>query len=84
MKEPKNLLKENKDLKLRLAEAEELLAAIKSGTVDALVNNDEKVFILKGADYAYRVFVENMNEGASALTPNGIVMYCNNSLAKGG
>ena len=40
MKEPKNLLKENKDLKLRLAEAEELLAAIKSGTVDALVTND--------------------------------------------
>lgn len=82
MKEPKNLLKENKDLKLRLAEAEELLAAIKSGTVDALVTNDEKVFILKGADYAYRVFVENMNEGAGTLTSNGIVMYCNNSLAK--
>lgn len=82
MKEPKNLLKENKDLKARLAEAEELLAAIKSGAVDALVTNDEKVFILKGADYAYRVFVENMNEGAVTLTPDGIVMYCNTFMAQ--
>ncbi|OGX24594.1 MAG: hypothetical protein A2Y03_10260 [Omnitrophica WOR_2 bacterium GWF2_38_59] len=82
MKEPKNLLKENTHLKSRLAEAEELLTAIKSGAVDALVTNDEKIFILKGADHAYRVFVENMNEGAGTLTPKGIVMYCNNSLAK--
>ncbi len=70
------------DLKARLAEAEELLTAIKSGEVDALVTKDEKVFILKGADYAYRVFVENMNEGAGTLTPKGVVMFCNNSLAK--
>ena len=75
MKEPKNLSEENRDLKTRLAEAEELLAAIKNGEVDALVSHDEKIFILKGADYAYRFFVENMNEGAVTLMPNGIVMY---------
>lgn len=82
MKKRRNLSRENKDLQVRLAEAEELLAAIKSGTVDALVTDDQKIFTLQGADYVYRVLVETMNEGAATLTLDGTMMYCNNSLAK--
>src|SRR5262245_7290235 len=44
-------------LRLRLEEAEEILAAIRSGGVDALVvtgREGERVFVLKGADHAYR------------------------------
>ncbi len=39
MKKPADLLKENRRLKERLAELEELLAAIKSGSVDAFVTD---------------------------------------------
>jgi len=82
MKAPGNLSEENKKLKARLAEVEELLAAIRSGAVDALVTDDQRVFTLESADYAYRVFVETINEGAATLAFDGTVMYCNNRLAK--
>ncbi|MBF0384350.1 MAG: PAS domain-containing protein [Candidatus Omnitrophica bacterium] len=82
MKVRTNHAKENKELRARLAEAEELLTAIKTGAVDALITEDRKIFILKGADYAYRVFVENMNEGAITLMLDGTVVYCNKFLAK--
>jgi len=81
MRKPKSL-RDNKDLKVRLAEAEELLVAIKSGAVDALVTDDQKIFTLKGADSVYRVLVESMNEGAVTLAFEGTVMYCNKFLSK--
>jgi len=67
MEAPRNLLKENEELKNRLKEAEELLAAIKSGSVDAFVTDEQKVFTLKGADYAYRILIDTMIEGAATL-----------------
>ncbi|NTV29991.1 MAG: PAS domain S-box protein [Candidatus Omnitrophica bacterium] len=82
MTQLKNLSKENAELKARLAEAEELLAAIKSGSVDAFVTDDQKVFTLKGADHSYRVLVETINEGAATMTFDGTVMYCNSRLAE--
>ena len=78
-------LKENEKLRLRLNEVEEALNAIRKGKVDALVvsgHKGEKVFTFKGADYAYRVLIETMNEGASTLTPEGTVMYCNKRLSE--
>jgi PAS domain S-box-containing protein len=81
MQELKSLSKENAELKARLAEAEELLSAITSGSVDAFVTNDQKVFTLKGADHAYRVLVETIIEGAATLMLDGAVMYCNSRLA---
>jgi PAS domain S-box-containing protein len=78
----RNLTRENDELKVRLAEAEELLAAIKTGSVDAFITNDQKVFTLQSADYSYRVLVETINEGAATLTSDGIVMYCNSRLAE--
>ncbi|GEM_PF-1984205 len=81
MKKRTNLLSENCALKGRLAEMEELLAAIKSGSVDAFVTDDQKVFTLKTADRAYRVLVETISEGAATLQSDGTLMYCNNRLA---
>ncbi|MCB4791926.1 MAG: PAS domain-containing protein [Elusimicrobia bacterium] len=78
-------LKENEKLSLRLSEVEETLNAIRKGNVDALVvtgHKGEKVFTFKGADYAYRILVETMNEGAATLTSDGTVMYCNKRLSQ--
>ncbi len=81
MKKLASLAKENRRLKIRLAEAEELSAAIKSGSVDAFVTDDQKIFTLKSADYAYRILVETINEGAATLRPDGTLMYCNSRVA---
>ncbi len=79
------LLAENEDLRRRLEEAEETLRAIHEGEVDALVLSKpqgEVVFTLKGAESPYRVFVEEMNEGAATLDPEGTILYCNNRFAE--
>src|SRR5512142_2415882 len=67
-------------LRTRLEEAEETLRAIRSGEVDALVINGpagDQVFTLKGADHPYRIIVEEMNEAAVTLSPDGTILYCN-------
>jgi PAS domain S-box-containing protein len=72
------------ELRARLEEAEETLAAIRGGEVDALVvsgPHGEQVYTLRGADHSYRVLLEDMNEGAATLLPDGTVLYCNKSLA---
>ncbi|HAH04960.1 MAG TPA: hypothetical protein DCM05_00315 [Elusimicrobia bacterium] len=85
MKEPmkgtRDLSKENRRLEARLAAAEELLAAIRNGSVDALVTDDLKIFTLTGADRGYRILVETINEGAATLTLDGTLTYCNRRLA---
>ncbi|MGZ7068017.1 MAG: sensor histidine kinase, partial [Methanobacterium sp.] len=75
---------EVEDLRLRLAEAEETLRAIQNGEVDAVVVNrdqESQVFTLKGADYAYRVLIEEMIEGVVVLTPDRTIFYCNTQMA---
>lgn len=75
---------EIEELRARLAEAEETLRAIRGGEVDALLVSQpggDQVFTLKGVDHAYRVLVEEMNEGAATLNADGVIHYCNNSLA---
>ena len=75
---------EIEDLKRRLAEAEETLRAIQQGEVDALVVNtgkEEQVFTLQGADLAYRIMMEQMNEGVMTLSIDGIILYCNRRFA---
>src|SRR5215467_9360616 len=72
------------ELRLRLQEAEETLRAIRAGEVDALVvtgREGEKVFTLKGADHPYRIIVEEMNEGAVTLSPDGTILYSNRRFA---
>ena len=75
---------ENEELKIRLAEAEETLNAIRNGEVDALVvsgSDGDQIYSLEGADKAYRMLIEEMNEGAAILMHDGTIFYCNNRLA---
>lgn len=76
----KKLLSEIAELKERLEEAEQLINAIKAGEVDAFaVNKDNKpdVFTLESGDYAYRVLVEEFNEGALTITEDALIVYTN-------
>jgi PAS domain S-box-containing protein len=78
------LARENEALRAQLAEAQEVIRAIQSGDVDAVVVSGaqgEQIFTLKGAEYAYRALVEAMNEGAATLGEDGIVLYCNQRLS---
>jgi diguanylate cyclase (GGDEF)-like protein len=82
---PKPTATVTRDVEARLVEAEETLRAIRNGEVDALVVRDEstdaQVFTLSSADRPYRMFVEKMRDGAATLSPDGIVLYANRSLA---
>ncbi len=74
-----------KDLELRLAEAEETLDAIRTGKVDALLisgQDGQKVYTLQGADYPYRIIVEQMAEGAVTIIEDGTIVYTNERLAE--
>ena len=78
------LLDESQELTARLMEAEETLRAILSGEVDGLVvpaAEGEQLFTLSGAEHAYRVMVETMNEGAVTLASDGAILYCNQRFA---
>jgi len=80
----KQLILEFRELRARLEEAEQTLDAIRSGDVDALVvssDEGEKVYTLKGADEPYRIFVEQMHEGAVTLSSDGTILYCNQAFA---
>jgi PAS domain S-box-containing protein len=71
-------------LKARLANADETLRAIRSGEVDAVLvvgRQGTKVFTLEGAEYAYRVLIESMNEGALTLTADKMILYANRRFA---
>jgi diguanylate cyclase (GGDEF)-like protein len=74
------------DALICLAEAEETLRAIGAGEVDAFVVSDgadsQRVFTLSTADRPYRVFVENMREGAATVSLSGIILYANRRLAE--
>jgi PAS domain S-box-containing protein len=84
-KTKKESLLEIEDLRIRLEEAEETLAAIRRGEVDGLVvsgSEGNQVFTLKGAESPYRFFVEAMNEGAVTLSSDGTILYCNDRFAE--
>lgn len=63
---------------MRLEEAENTLRAIGAGEVDAFVVSDggdaQRVFTLTTADRPYRMFVENMHEGAATLSASGVIL----------
>ncbi|MDB6056655.1 MAG: sensor signal transduction histidine kinase [Verrucomicrobiales bacterium] len=72
------------ELTAQLEEANEVLAAIQSGAVDGLVvsgTNGEQVFTLQGAEMPYRILVEEMNQGALMLIPDGTIFYANTRFA---
>lgn len=73
------------DTLARMTEAEDTLRAIGAGEVDAFVLSDggsgRRVFTLSTADRPYRIFVENMRDGAATVSANGLILYANQRLA---
>ena len=72
-------------LTTRLADAEETLRAIRTGEVDTVMvagKEDSQVFTLEGAEHAYRVLIESMNEGALTLTADKVILYANQCFAR--
>src|SRR6185295_5932323 len=64
----------------RLAEADEMLRAIRHGEIDALVvesASGNRVYTLHSAEEPYRTLVEQMQEGAAVLTRTGDILYAN-------
>src|SRR5690349_3956383 len=78
-----SLQAENSRLRLRLEEAEETLAAIRSGAIDAVVVEQDgvnRIYALESADRPYRLFVEEMHQGAATLHADGTIAWCNRQL----
>lgn len=76
---------EMRELRMRLAEAEETLRAMRSGEVDALVIDGPvgpQVYTLKSAAEPYRLLVEQMAEGALTVSKDGLILFCNDSFAR--
>jgi len=72
-------------LTTRLADAEETLRAIRTGEVDTVMvagKEGSQVFTLEGAEHAYRVLIESMNEGALTLTADKVILYANQCFAR--
>lgn len=78
------LLRLLKEAEYKLEEANDTINAIRSGEIDALiVNGDDghQVFTLKSADHTFRIFIEQMTEGAITLNSEGMILYSNSSFA---
>ena len=72
------------ELRRRLAEAEQTLAAILSGEVDAVVvrgPTGRRVSGIEGPDRPFQLFVERMQEGALTTTGDGKICYANRYFA---
>jgi len=73
------------ELRIQLEEANDTIHAIRMGQIDAIVvqgHSGAELYSLKTADHTYRVFIEQMNEGAVTLNDAGIILYCNSRFAK--
>jgi PAS domain S-box-containing protein len=80
----KSLYAEIEELQRRLEEAEETLRAIRQGEVDALVIEGPKgevIYTVTSADYAYRLMIDEMNEGAVSVSPDSFILYSNRNFA---
>jgi two-component system NarL family sensor kinase len=76
---------ESAKLHSRLAIAEATLRAIRTGEVDSVMvagMEGARVFTLDGAEHAYRVLIESMNEGALTLTADKMILYANQCFAR--
>jgi PAS domain S-box-containing protein len=84
MENTSKLKAELRDFEARFAEVQETLNAIRSGEVDAIVSSGpggDQIFTLRGAETPYRILVEEMNQGALMLIPDGTILYANTRFA---
>ncbi|MGA9651828.1 MULTISPECIES: ATP-binding protein [Pedobacter] len=73
-----------RELQIQLEEANDIVDAIRTGEVDALVVNGKdghQLFTLKSADHSYRIFIEQMIESAITLDQTGLILYSNSQFA---
>jgi two-component system phosphate regulon sensor histidine kinase PhoR len=78
------LLKELEDTRFRLEEANDTIDAIRTGNIDGLIVKGEdghQLYTLRSADQTYRIFIEQMNEGAVTLNQYGVILYSNSKFA---
>ena len=78
------LLQELATVRMQLEEANDTIEAICSGEVDALVVKEKdgiQLYTLKSADHTYRIFIEQMTEGAVTLSEDNFILYCNSQFA---
>ncbi len=79
------LAAELEGLRVRLADAEGALCAIRNGEADGVLAtgaHGEHVYTLSGADRIYRHLIETMSEGAAILSADSGILYCNAHLAQ--
>jgi signal transduction histidine kinase len=80
-----DLLKKIEHLQYDLEEAKDTIEAIRTGQVDALIvdNGDgHELYTLKSADQNYRIFIEQMSEGAITVNKQGLIIYSNSQFAR--
>ena len=73
------------ELRYKLSEANDVIEAIRTGQIDALVLDNGKgheLYTLKTADQSYRVFIEKMIEGAITINKEGTILYANSRFAE--
>lgn len=81
----RELAAELDDLRIRLAEAEDTLRAIRKGEVDAVIVtglHGDQVFSLTGTEAIYRLIVETMKVAAFTLSFDGKILYCNSQFGE--
>lgn len=64
----------------KISELTEIIGAITTGSADALVvkhPSGRQIYTIEAANDAYRIMVEEMNEGALSLSREGLILYCN-------
>ena len=80
-----NLTEQEETLRRELAEARQTIDAIRAGNVDALVvkgDSGEQIYTLINTDHLYRILLEEMNEGALSVMPDGLILFANRRFAK--
>jgi len=83
-KSKEELLQLLEQAEYRLEEANDTIDAIRSGQVDALIvqaADGHSIFTLKTADQSFRIFIEQMSEGAVTLNKENLILYANSSFA---
>jgi two-component system phosphate regulon sensor histidine kinase PhoR len=84
-KSKEELLALLEEAEYRLEEANDTIDAIRSGAVDALIvkgDDGHAIFTLQTADRSFRIFIEQMSEGAVTLNQSGMILYANSSFAQ--
>src|SRR6478736_2329077 len=72
-------------LEKRLAESEQMIEAIKAGEVDAFAiqsGDVSEIYTLQSGDYAYRILIEEIGEGAVNVSEDGLIVYTNSSFTE--